>query len=115
MTQILRARRGEITPEMQAIAADEGLSPEEIRGKVAQGLIVIPKNKRRNTRPVGIGSPLRTKVNANVGTSVDWPHADVEVAKARSPGRPVRTRSWILVRAGSLPDPSTDPQESPSR
>jgi phosphomethylpyrimidine synthase len=83
MTQILRARRGEITPEMQAIAADEGLSPEEIRGKVAQGLIVIPKNKRRNTRPVGIGSPLRTKVNANVGTSVDWPHADVEVAKAK--------------------------------
>ena len=83
MTQILRARRGEITPEMQAIAADEGLSPEEIREKVAQGLIVIPKNKRRNTRPVGIGSPLRTKVNANVGTSVDWPHADVEVAKAK--------------------------------
>jgi len=68
---------------MQAIAADEGLSPEEIREKVAQGLIVIPKNKRRNTRPVGIGSPLRTKVNANVGTSVDWPHADVEVAKAK--------------------------------
>jgi phosphomethylpyrimidine synthase len=83
MTQILRARRGEITPETQAIAADEGLSPEEIREKVAQGLIVIPKNKRRNTRPVGIGSPLRTKVNANVGTSVDWPHADVEVAKAK--------------------------------
>ena len=83
MTQILRARRGEITPEMQAIAADEGLSPEEIREKVAQGLIVIPKNKRRNTRPVGIGSPLRTNVNAHVGTSVDWPHADVEVAKAK--------------------------------
>ena len=62
MTQILRARRGEITPEMQAIAADEGLSPEEIREKVAQGLIVIPKNMRRHSSTVVFGSPLLTKV-----------------------------------------------------
>ncbi|MGI6034485.1 MAG: phosphomethylpyrimidine synthase ThiC [Limnochordia bacterium] len=83
MTQILQARRGEITPEMKAIAADEIIDPKEIKEKVAQGLIVIPKNRKRNTQPVGIGSSLRTKVNANVGTSVDWPHTDDELAKAK--------------------------------
>lgn len=68
-TQIQRARAGEVTHEVRQVAEDEGLAPELIRDKVAQGLVVIPKNKNRNIHAVGIGEGLRTKINANIGAS----------------------------------------------
>ena len=72
MTQLEAARSGRITPEMEAVADQEGLSPEEIRSGVAEGTIVILHNTRRSDVKVcGIGAGLRTKVNANLGTSPD--------------------------------------------
>jgi len=68
-TQLISARDGLITEEMKIVATDEGLSPEEIREKVACGQIVIPFNKKRKFRAVGIGKGLSTKINANIGTS----------------------------------------------
>ncbi len=68
-TQLSRARSGEITPEMIQVAEDEGLSPQEIRDLVAEGLVVIPHNVHRDFRAVGVGKGLRTKVNANIGAS----------------------------------------------
>ncbi|MGE4564477.1 MAG: phosphomethylpyrimidine synthase ThiC [Victivallaceae bacterium] len=69
-TQILRARRGEITPEIAEVARFEQLDAEVIRAGVAAGTIVIPANvNHRNLRPVGIGRLLRTKINANIGNS----------------------------------------------
>jgi phosphomethylpyrimidine synthase len=60
------------------IASDvEGVTPELMREGLASGHIVLPKNsKRREIKPVAIGKGLRTKVNANLGTSKD--RADVE-------------------------------------
>jgi len=69
MTQLLRARNQEITPEMRQVADSEGLDAEEIRRLVADGAVVIPKNRLRSFNAVGIGRGLRTKVNANIGTS----------------------------------------------
>src|SRR5208283_2989888 len=69
MTQIEAARKGVITPQMLEVAEDEGLTPEEIRGLVATGEVVIPHNIHHDFRAIGIGRRLRTKVNANIGAS----------------------------------------------
>ena len=69
MTQLQAALEGAITPEMRVVAAKEGLEPEILRQGVARGRIVIPKNVRRDFSAEGIGAGLRTKVNANIGTS----------------------------------------------
>jgi 5-hydroxybenzimidazole synthase len=70
-TQIELAREGVVTAQMATVAADEGVTPEYVREKVAQGRIVIPWNRIRNPRVAGIGEGLRTKVNASIGTSSD--------------------------------------------
>ncbi len=72
MTQLLAARAGQITPEMEAVAAQENLDAEFIRAGVAAGTIVIPRNiKRKSFNYCGIGQGLRVKVNALIGTSSD--------------------------------------------
>lgn len=56
MTQVLKARSGIITEEMEAVAADENLDVEFIRQGIAEGRIVIPRNKNgRNLNTVGLG------------------------------------------------------------
>ncbi len=47
MTQLEVARSGKITPEMETVADQEGLSPEDIRSGVAEGTIVILHNTKR--------------------------------------------------------------------
>lgn len=72
MTQMIKARSGEITGEVRQVAEQENLSPEEIAQRVASGEVVIPLNKNRNRKGMmacGIGRGLKTKVNANTGTS----------------------------------------------
>ena len=68
MTLLERARAGEITPEMEQVAAGEGVSAGFVQEGVAAGTIVIPRNvQRKNCVPAGIGAGLRTKVSASVG------------------------------------------------
>lgn len=70
MTQREAATAGQITPEMEKVAEKERLDPEVIRKGVALGTVCIPANScHRAKSPVGIGAGLRTKVNANIGTS----------------------------------------------
>lgn len=82
-TQIVSARKGRITPEVEEVAHVEGLSPETVRAGVAAGRIVILKNARRTIHPVGVGEGLRTKVNANVGTAPKDPDPERELRKAK--------------------------------
>lgn len=82
MTQVLRARAGEITPEVEAVAAKEGLPAAEVAGLVAGGQVVIPASKlHQGLTPCGIGARLRTKTNANIGTSSDYPQVERELDK----------------------------------
>ncbi|MCK4545826.1 MAG: phosphomethylpyrimidine synthase ThiC [Candidatus Eisenbacteria sp.] len=84
MTQSQAAKSGQITDEMKQVAEFEGRSPEEIRAGVASGRVVICRNTRGENRlPVGIGKDLRTKVNANIGTSPDASAEDQEIEKLR--------------------------------
>jgi phosphomethylpyrimidine synthase len=82
MTQLERARDGEITPQMRSVAARERIDPELLRDLVASGRVVIPCNRgHANLEPCGIGAGLRTKVNANLGTSPNFPEWEREIPK----------------------------------
>ena len=82
-TQLEIARDGIISAQMNQVATDENISPELIRHRVARGEIVIPCNpSRKNQRAVGIGTGLRTKINASIGTSSDICNIKAEVKKA---------------------------------
>ncbi|MBU1450657.1 MAG: phosphomethylpyrimidine synthase ThiC [Proteobacteria bacterium] len=76
------AKAGRITPVMDKIAAQEGLSPETVRQEIARGRLVVPQNPNHDCRVVGIGHGLSTKINASIGTSTDLPDVAEEVAKA---------------------------------
>lgn len=82
-TQLSKAKEGLITEEMKLVAADEGFSPEEIRDLVASGRVVIPKNINHDFPARGIGKGLKTKINANIGTSMDHLDIDEELEKLR--------------------------------
>ena len=84
MTQLEIARAGNISLEMKIVAEQECVDAEFIREGVAAGTIVIPMNvNRKMAKPCGIGAGLRTKVNANIGTSADFPNVDDEIEKLR--------------------------------
>lgn len=82
MTQLEIARKGMLSPQMESVARNEGLEAEYIRQGVAEGTIVIPANiSHQNLTPCGIGKGLRTKVNANIGTSSDFGTIHTELEK----------------------------------
>ncbi len=84
MTQLELAKKGTISPQMESVAQHEGVETEFIRQGVAQGTIVIPANtEHTNLVPCGIGQGLKTKVNANIGTSSDYGNTDTELEKLR--------------------------------
>jgi phosphomethylpyrimidine synthase len=83
-TQLEYARQGIITDKMKEAALAEGVSPEFIREGLAAGTIIICHNiKHGNGRPLAVGKGLRTKVNANIGTSADDTDISKELEKAR--------------------------------
>lgn len=83
-TQIELAREGVITPQMAEVAAEEHVSPEHVREMAAAGRIVILTGAGTGEKVLGIGTGLRTKVNASIGTSSDIVDYDAEVRKARA-------------------------------
>ncbi len=71
-TQLERARDGIVTPAMDRVAQREGVSPADVRDRVAAGEAVIPTNHNHESLdPMIIGDAFATKVNANIGTSED--------------------------------------------
>jgi len=84
MTQILEARKGNVTPEMEALSRAEGVGVDVILESVALGTIVITRNIRHTSiAPLGVGKGLRTKINANIGTSKDQMSIADEIEKLK--------------------------------
>lgn len=82
LTQLEMAKAGRVSPEMMKVASKEGVEPDRILMGVASGRIVIPANPSHvGLEPCGIGAGLRTKVNANIGTSERYPDIQTELAK----------------------------------
>ncbi|MFH1489811.1 MAG: phosphomethylpyrimidine synthase ThiC [Pseudomonadota bacterium] len=84
MTQLAKARAGDTTPEMRAVAEKEKVEATWLRDRIAEGTVVIPANiNHKNLDPCGVGFGLTVKVNANIGTSADRDVFDEELAKLR--------------------------------
>ncbi|HUV45904.1 MAG TPA: phosphomethylpyrimidine synthase ThiC, partial [Dehalococcoidia bacterium] len=85
MTQLELARKGIVSPQMKHVAEKEGLETDVIMQGLAEGEIIIPANvNHTNLIPCGIGKGLRTKVNANIGTSSDFCDLNMELRKLQT-------------------------------
>ena len=84
-TQISSARRGIATNEMKQIAKEEDIALDSLVHGIAKGAIIIPKNleRKQESKVVGIGQGLKTKVNVNIGTSTLYQNLEEEISKAR--------------------------------
>ncbi len=84
MTQLAKARSGEITPEMKIVARKEQVNEIWLRDKIAEGRIAIPANARHEQlEPCGVGEGLLVKINANIGTSSDRSDIAEELEKLK--------------------------------
>ncbi|MCK4409074.1 MAG: phosphomethylpyrimidine synthase ThiC, partial [Candidatus Eisenbacteria sp.] len=81
MLTMEEARKGTATAALAAVAEEEKIAAQELVALVASGRAAILKNNRSTRRPVGLGVGLRTKVNANLGTSSDASSLDEELEK----------------------------------
>jgi len=122
VTQMHYARRGEVTAEMEYVAAREGLDPEFVRKEIAEGRAILPANVNHpESEPMCIGRNFLVKINANIGNSAIGSSIDEEVEKTvwathwgadtvmdLSTGKNIHeTREWILrnspVPIGTVP------------
>ena len=84
MTQLDYAKKNIITPLMKKVSRQEGVGARILLDRIKVGKVVIPANKNRKIKkPCGIGLGLRTKINANIGTSTDKTQINDELDKLR--------------------------------
>lgn len=82
MTQLEYAKNNKITPLMRRVVSLEKIRPEVLRRRIKEGRCVIVQNLRRQVdKPCAIGFGLRTKINANIGTSTDKTEINDELKK----------------------------------
>ncbi|MGQ0715983.1 MAG: phosphomethylpyrimidine synthase ThiC [Pseudonocardiales bacterium] len=121
-TQLAWGRAGVVTPEMEFIAAREGVDVALVLDEVARGRAVIPANHRHpESEPMIIGKKFLVKINANIGNSAVTSSIEEEVDKMvwatrwgadtimdLSTGKRIHeTREWLLrnspVPVGTVP------------
>ena len=84
-TQMDAARKGIVTPEIEAVAKKEHMTSEALMKLVAEGKVAICANRNHTClNPEGVGSMLRTKINVNLGVSRDCKDYDIEMQKVMS-------------------------------
>ncbi len=77
------AQKGNITNEIKSVSETEGIDVHKIMKGLANGRIVIPKNINGKSKPLGVGKGLKTKINANIGSSSELEKVEWEVEKAK--------------------------------
>ena len=84
MTQLEAAKKGIVTDAMRQVAADEGVSVEQVLEDIAKGWAVIPLNPaHKRAKPVIVGRNYKTKINANLGRSPERSDKGDELDKLR--------------------------------
>ncbi|MDI6892462.1 MAG: phosphomethylpyrimidine synthase ThiC [Actinomycetota bacterium] len=84
MTLIERIKAGDVPKSVEELASEEGVALDRLCRSVIEGRVVVPRNVNRTmVRSIGIGEGLRTKVNANIGTSEDYPFLKEELEKLK--------------------------------
>jgi len=116
MTRLEQARKGEITEEIRRCAELEGVSAERLCEDIGKGYTVILRNSNHQIEPVAVGRGLRTKINANIGTSRDKISLDEEMEKLDvivrygadavmdlSTGGPIKDIRLLMLRKSPIP------------
>lgn len=83
MTLLTEAKK-RVTEDIEDVARSEGVTNERLRRSITSGRSVIVKSPSDASPALGIGEILRTKVNANIGTSVECIEKDEELVKAKT-------------------------------
>ena len=86
-TQLEIARKEQVSEQVKFVAHVENIGAKLIREELVAGRLVIPANKlhlKTNLKPTGIGRVLRTKVNANIGTSTEHCSVEAEIEKMQT-------------------------------
>lgn len=106
MTTIIdKLSAGETPDQIWAVAEAEKIDPAKLAEKIISGEIVIPLNvNHRLSQPIGVGKGLRTKVNANLGTSPDFPDVGDELDKLAAAIGAGADTVMDLSTAGDLED-----------
>ena len=97
-----QAKKGIISDEIRTVAETEGVNPELLTADVAEGSVTIVKNIKRDIKPVGVGKNLKTKVNANIGTSHDLFNVENELSKLSAAVRAGADAIMDLSTGGDL-------------
>ncbi len=84
MSLLQDVRAGKAEEIINSVVQDEPITRDALIDGLLTGRIVIPINKRRHFRPVAIGAGLKTKVNANIGTSKDKGETSFELNKLKA-------------------------------
>ncbi|MDD3311515.1 phosphomethylpyrimidine synthase ThiC [Pseudodesulfovibrio sp.] len=84
-TQMDAARKGIVTPQMEAVARKENMPVATLMERMAKGTVIIPANKNhKNLDPEGVGEGMRIKINVNLGISKDCCNLDAELEKVQA-------------------------------
>jgi len=99
-TQLELAKAGVVTDAMQKAVEGEPISAEDLRDLIAAGHAVLPRNVNHSFPIIkAIGKNLKTKVNANLGTSGECCSIDFEREKLDAAVR-ARTDSIMDLSTG---------------
>lgn len=83
MTQLELAKLNKTSKEMQYISKKESIPLPLLKKRIKDGHIVLIKNLKRKIKPCAVGEGLRTKINANLGTSQDKISLSSELKKLK--------------------------------
>lgn len=83
MTRIEEAKAGRLSAECLDVAKKEGIDQEKFTAAMADGSIVVVKNRLRSIEPLALGASTRIKINANIGTSSSLSDLTEELEKMR--------------------------------
>jgi len=82
MTQLEYAKKNTLSPLIKRISVIEKIKEEVLLNYIRSGRVVIPLNKTKDiAKPCAVGYKLKTKINANLGTSTDKCDINTELDK----------------------------------
>lgn len=85
MGLISELKKGALPSYVEAAGRSEEVNIDELVELIISGRVVIPKNKIRVVeRPCAIGKQMYVKVNANLGTSTEYPDLNEELEKLKA-------------------------------
>ena len=103
MSILDQARNGRIADVVKRTAESENVDPAKLNSAIASGRAALPANCGHHIdRPFAIGEGLRVKVNANIGTSLDYCNIDTELIKLKAAVEAGADAVMDLSTAGDL-------------